>query len=329
MSRRSQRRREKEGLELLDEALHLLRLAPLRVPALYAIGAIPFVLGWLYFWADMSRSAFAARHVAPASFGLAVLFVWMKSWQAAFAGELQALVARQAAPAWTFRRVVRLAVVQTVIQPWGLVLIPLSMLLLIPFPAAYACFQNVTVCGDGQSTDLRALMRRSVRQAGAWPMQNAVIIWLASPWLVAVGMLVAFGGAWLAVSLTPDLYEMRGVLWFGLALVLMFATVLPLAPLGCVVAGNVALVLAILPSAWQAITGSTGLYTLSGFHGILNTTFLMTVFALTYLGLDPLVKAAYVLRDFAGESRQSGDYLLAELRSIQTDEESSSRKGEV
>jgi hypothetical protein len=47
---------------------------------------------------------------------------------------------------------------------------------------------------------------------------------------------------------------------------------------------------------------------------MLNSTFFMAIFSLTYLCVDPFVKTVYVLRCFYGESLQSGEDLKAELR---------------
>ena len=49
-----------------------------------------------------------------------------------------------------------------------------------------------------------------------------------------------------------------------------------------------------------------------------NTTFLSGVLGLTYLCVDPLVKAVYVLRCFYGESLKSGEDLKAELKHFAT-----------
>lgn len=47
---------------------------------------------------------------------------------------------------------------------------------------------------------------------------------------------------------------------------------------------------------------------------MLNTTFFVAMAALTYLSVDPLLKACYVLRCFYGKSLHSGDDLKTELR---------------
>ncbi|MBV9463239.1 MAG: hypothetical protein JO317_03325, partial [Verrucomicrobiae bacterium] len=57
------------GLEILEEATHLLRTAPFSIVAAHAIGTIPFVLALLYYWSDMASGAFAMKHVTEASAG--------------------------------------------------------------------------------------------------------------------------------------------------------------------------------------------------------------------------------------------------------------------
>ena len=94
-------REEPAALDVAEEAVHLLRTAPAHVIAAYYVGSIPFILGLLYLWADMSRSAFAGRHCAPAALGLALLFVWMKIWQTIFAVGLKGSLTREPAPPWT------------------------------------------------------------------------------------------------------------------------------------------------------------------------------------------------------------------------------------
>src|SRR5579859_2771067 len=76
--------------DLLEEAVHLLRTAPWSVLACYGVGALPFILGLLYFVAEMSRSPFAYRHLVDYALAMGLLFVWMKFWQAIFAQRLLA-----------------------------------------------------------------------------------------------------------------------------------------------------------------------------------------------------------------------------------------------
>ncbi|MBM4142600.1 MAG: hypothetical protein FJ225_03260 [Lentisphaerae bacterium] len=313
-SARARRRPAEPGaLDVITDAFHLLRSAPLAVLAAYYAGAAPFVLAFLFFWSDMSRSAFAARRSLAAALGMALMFLWMKIWQAVFAAGLRDLVAGARA-AWGWRRVARLAAVQTALQPPGMLVIPLALFLMAPFYAAHAFYQNVTALGDGSGGDVREVARRALRLATLWPRQNHVVIWLLSPWLLCAGMLAAFGAARLVVSLTPELHHMQGLLWFAAALMLIFLAVLPLAPFGCAVAANVAALLIVAPRMLHALLGMQTVFTLSGWHAVFNTTFLMSVFGISYLCLDPVMKAVHVLRCFAGEARRTGEDLLVELK---------------
>ena len=98
---------QKGAIELIEEAVHLLRQAPLPTLAAYYIGALPFVIGLLYFWADMGRSPFAGQHLAGATLGVAALFLWMKFWQSVFTLNLRALMAGQPPPPSAFRDALR------------------------------------------------------------------------------------------------------------------------------------------------------------------------------------------------------------------------------
>ncbi len=83
--------------------------------------------------------------------------------------------------------------------------------------------------------------------------------------------------------------------------------------LGLFVFLNWATVCFLLPRAVKMLFGIESPYTRGGLS-LLNSTFFAVVFGLTYLCVDPLVKAIYVLRCFYGESIESGEDLRAELR---------------
>src|SRR5213075_875373 len=73
--------------------------------------------------------------------------------------------------------------------------------------------------------------------------------------------------------------------------------------------------LATVPSLLKMLFGIETAFTRS-FWGLLNTTFVATSGALTYLCLDTLVKAVYLLRCFYGESLHTGEDLRAELKPL-------------
>jgi len=183
-------------IEVVEEAVHLLRGAPLPIHAAYAVGTLPFVLAFLYFWADMSRGAFARQHAALGATGMGLLFLWMKCWQAVFASALRTRVAGHAAAPWTIRRVARLALTQMALQPSGLFAVPVALALLLPFPWVYSFYQNLTAAG-GETGDLGGACKTAGIQANLRPGQCflllgmlllfAILVWINT--LAAMAML--------------------------------------------------------------------------------------------------------------------------------------------
>ncbi len=177
------RRQGKGAFDLIEEATHRLRTVPIGTLAVYYLGAIPFVLGLLYFWADMSRSPFAGQHLIDSALGMAGLFLWMKFWQVIFARRLRAHVAAEPAPHWTVRRWGRVFLTQAFVQPSSLFVIPLSLVPALPFAWVYAFYQNVTALDDGGPAGVLPLLKKSWKQAVLWPRQNHIIL----------AMMTAFG----------------------------------------------------------------------------------------------------------------------------------------
>ena len=58
------KKHHKSAIRIVEEAIHLLRSAPGSLLVSYYLGGVPFVLGLMYFWADMSRSANAGDRSA-------------------------------------------------------------------------------------------------------------------------------------------------------------------------------------------------------------------------------------------------------------------------
>src|SRR5262245_10586209 len=105
------------AIDFLEETFHLLRLAPASILVAYYLGSVPFVIGFLYFWTDMSRSAFAEERLAVSALVVTLLYMWMKAWQGVFAGLLHERVTGQAAHPWPLRRFLQVLAVQAVVQP--------------------------------------------------------------------------------------------------------------------------------------------------------------------------------------------------------------------
>ena len=292
----------KKGLDLAEEVVHLLRRAPLSLLAAYLVGVIPFFLGFLYFIADMDRSPFAAQRLGEEALGMVALFIWMKSWQTVFASGMRHLLRGEAAPPWTLRRVGRVVFDQAIIQSTAVLVVPVAIFFVFPLPWVYAAYQNFTVLGDGSGDSQRSLVNKSIRMALLWHRQNLMLVWLLSPWMLftAVAML---------------LLTIKSISAFGM--VILFPLIplsLMMSPVGSIVTINMGLLVALTPMLLHKFLGIETMFMRSGLSAVFNSTFLATILGLSYICLDPVIKAVYASRCFYGDALTTGDDLRAELR---------------
>ena len=162
-------------LDLLEDAVHLLRRAPAATLACYYLGSLPFVLGLLFVCADLSRDPAAAEAPGLAAAWLSALFLCMLTGQGIFAARLRAQLGPQSVrPApWTPRRVARLALVQAVWQPSKLFVIPFSLVLFgAPLGWALAFYGHVNALADAAHGSPGRAAERATRGALLWPAQN-------------------------------------------------------------------------------------------------------------------------------------------------------------
>ncbi len=241
------------AIDLLEEAVNLLRGASLDTALTYLIGAAPLTLAYLFFLADMNRSPYAFDHLPLASLALALLYVWKNSWQAIFMAKLyqQLSPSESRAPSpW------QAIVMQSTLQPIG-------MILPLPLPWTAAFFRNVALYAAlGRPDAVAAARKQSVYATG----QN----W-ATLWIILLGSLLLFA--------------------------------------------NILSAIVILPQLGRSFLGIEGDLARLG-NGILNLTTLGVAAALTWLAVDPLLDAVYVLRCFYGESLVTGADLRAALKKI-------------
>lgn len=249
------------AVQLIEEAIHLLRQASPLTWTIYALGSSAWILGFLFFWAHTTWFAPSGPTVAWSALGLVALFVGLKTAQAEFCARLLAQRLGATPTPLTLRRAFRLACTQTQLQSWGLVLLPVAVVLTVPLGWAFAYFQSATVLGRSEEPD--RTLREAALEARRWPKQNHLGLTYIS---------VIAGAAWLNLA-----------------------------------TGFVAV-------PWLA-NRLLGIQNIFGFAGNwwLNTTFVASVSALTWLAVDPLVKAFYVLRVFYGRSQRTGEDLRVDL----------------
>jgi hypothetical protein len=307
------KRRPTEGMTLLEIAeasLHQVRLAPVDVLTPYYIGSLPFVLAFLYFWADMIQGAFGYRHVDTSALAVAAAYVWMKCWQTVYCAKMRANLAGADTGTWRAGRIVRIISTQTIIHATGIFVLPVALVILVPFGAVYAFYQNVTVFGADEENGVMEIAKRAWTEARRWPKQNHQVIWLFSPMpltiaaglmLVVIPLLQALRADWSA----PYLYQM----------VTVYTVVMVwLSPIGILVAYNVGMMIYMVPSLLQSLLGIETAVSMGG--NFFNSTFFAICVGVAALCLDPVLKAAYTLRCFHGESLSSGEDLRIALRRI-------------
>ena len=182
------RRLDRTALDLVEEAARLLRRAPSGVLLRYYIGSVPCLLGLLYFFTDVTRGAFASTHLVGASFGAALLYLWMKCWHTAFNSGLRDSLTNDAPAPWTPARVLRMIFLQAAVQPSGLFVRLVALIALLPYVWVYGWYQGVGVFGDGTKTSYDDTARRAWAQAKWRPGQMhgalaylkvfAFVVWL-------------------------------------------------------------------------------------------------------------------------------------------------------
>ena len=141
-------RTEPRAMVLIERAIHLLRRNNWTALAEYYLGTLPFVLGLLYFWSDMSGNPMAIWYCGPSAAGVALLFIWMKFWQVRFCRHLLCNLQNATPEKWTWKRTFSTVARQTALHATGVVVLPLAIIVLLPFGWVYAFYQNVCVMDD-------------------------------------------------------------------------------------------------------------------------------------------------------------------------------------
>lgn len=175
------------AIDILEEAVQLLRTAPASAYVIYLTGAVPFILALLFFLNDMTHSPFASEHLVTGSLALAVLYIWKNVWQAMFDVQLF----RVLSPASTQSgNVWRLIFVEAAIQP-------ISLLVPLPFPWLVAFFRNASLfTALGEPDPLRAARRQAI----LWTRQNWAILSI-----LTLASVLLFANAMIVMILIPQL----------------------------------------------------------------------------------------------------------------------------
>ncbi len=168
---------EPTAMELMEEAVHLLRSAPLRVYAPVALGTLPFGLALLWFVAEMSWSPFAVEQLLGSSLLIAVAFCWKQAWEAVFCVSIHERITGAHDP-WTRARILRMIAVQTAIQPLSLLALLIASATIVPFATTFAFFRNLSLyAGLGSEHAVRIARAQSIAATRQnWILQSLLLV---------------------------------------------------------------------------------------------------------------------------------------------------------
>ncbi len=169
----------KQGLEAAESGVALLRAFPESL-LWYGAGAVPFILGLLYFIADMSRSPWAGARLVPEALFLTLFFFWMKIAQSRFMTLLFARMgAMPAPPVFRFRDVL-FYLHAAGIQAAGFFLLPLAVLITIPLPFAVSFMTLSLLPPEGQPVTLRSILSAAFIRSRPRQGELAVVLFVFS-----------------------------------------------------------------------------------------------------------------------------------------------------
>lgn len=187
----------RQAISLLDEAFHLLRIVPARAWAIYLAGALPLLLGVLYFVPEF-QAAEGAPQLGTVAAILALLYLWFGVCRITFAGELLS-VAGDDRPDYTIHSLSG----HLFLHAAELVVVPLCFFAVVPFAWGVAFFR-IAACNPAAT--LKNLIKTSARQAspayaGSWflivlvlPLALVLFINLAVLSIALPNLLKTFSG---------------------------------------------------------------------------------------------------------------------------------------
>jgi hypothetical protein len=249
-------------IDLLEEAIHLLRRTSAITYAYYIVGVTPFALLFFQLLADASYHRYLVEHVSDSVIRLVIAYSWMKGFQALACQHLLASYSGEPVRQRRLLELLKLWSAQCAIQPWGILVKPMAFIVMVPSPFVDAFFQTASVVITGQRGDFMRCIRLSVSKIGPGLMLNAIVF---------IFRIVAF--------------------------VCVYST------------------LATLPFLCKMLFGIETLLT-HNFQWLVSIPFLLGTGFVSYLIIDLLLKAFYVIRFRRIECETSGKDLVHRLADL-------------
>ena len=186
------------GLDLLEQSFGLLRRLPASAWIVYFLGTGSFSLGWLFFWEEMTQSGMAADRVGVESLLLAGLLLFMFGAQASFSLALRHLLE----PGEPVDRM-RLFLLQCLVQPTKIAVLPAAALALLPLAPVAAFYQHFSALRARDVGNWRTAFRQAVRLS----QRSARQTWVALALFALFGVLV-WVNLFVFLAFLPELSRM-------------------------------------------------------------------------------------------------------------------------
>ena len=202
--------RTQHPIDLIEEAIHLLRRAPIETYAFFLVGIAPFVLCFFQFCSEMSYSEFAGSSLPGFAVTLALSYLWMKALQYLACRQLVMVYTGELSNRGNFGRILKSCIHQAAIHPIGLFAKPMAALASIPgfltfvpllmLPASIICsfFQSASILITGESGDFAKCWHLSVNRGRA----AASLLFLSS-----FLRIVIFLNVYLTIGILPYLLK--------------------------------------------------------------------------------------------------------------------------
>jgi len=190
---------ELSALDLMEETFYLFRLHGAKILPIYFLGTIPFALGLLYFINDMSRGLTAGT--VRAALLITVLFFIKNVIQTVYCRQVLDIMHLRTGEGVTWRDLLRILIIQNLIQPFGLFLQMISAVMMFALPYTTAFLHSFHLLVFERDANFKEMLRRAFQQAtyrsrqnyyltglltifGFMIMLNIIVIIILVPWFL-------------------------------------------------------------------------------------------------------------------------------------------------
>ncbi len=172
------------ALDLMEEALTLLRGLPLSSLASGFVGSLPFTFVFLLYLLNLVHNPRASEELVGYSTLLALLYIWLRVWQSVFSAELWHARSGTSVFGWSAKEWLPIVRHHAVLSPLSLISLLVSAVLIFPFVWTYALHHNLALLVNPAFSSTRTGKKEehplslSWRQARLWPGSNQLILLL-------------------------------------------------------------------------------------------------------------------------------------------------------